>query len=392
MSLLNISKCNKCGETKPQENMKTKKLCKECHNTESRERYKFKQKIILDTVSKGETIEIKCAKCKNVKSSTEFSINFRNCKDCESILNKEYRIKNEDRIIQKKEELYNLEKRACSHCKIEKTKEEFGKKSIFCKECTSFFNKKKYQNNREKYIEQERKRRQYLKDNNIVPTITEKTCSKCKVIKLVKEFGLSTRGYNPSCNECRKIESKEYRDSKREEIKIRARNSYKEKGRTLNSIVVKLRKNVLRTLSVNPLESSTKKAKELLGIDMFIFQEWLKFNCERDNLDYNSRSNSWHIDHVIPCNLFKLTTEQDEDIKPCFHWTNMVPLEAKKNISKQDKIVLSQTELVKSRLKEFLNIKNLDVKENMKYWNSIYNEKINNVSKLKILQVHTGSQ
>lgn len=45
----------------------------------------------------------------------------------------------------------------------------------------------------------------------------------------------------------------------------------------------------------------------------------------------------WHIDHIIPCAKFDLTKEEEQKI--CFHYTNLQPLWAKDNCSKQDRLI-----------------------------------------------------
>ena len=45
----------------------------------------------------------------------------------------------------------------------------------------------------------------------------------------------------------------------------------------------------------------------------------------------------WHIDHKIPCKYFQLTKE--EEIRKCFHYTNLQPLWAKDNLSKGCKLI-----------------------------------------------------
>jgi len=44
---------------------------------------------------------------------------------------------------------------------------------------------------------------------------------------------------------------------------------------------------------------------------------------------------SWHVDHIRSCCSFDLT--QEEEQKKCFHYTNLQPLWARDNLSKEGK-------------------------------------------------------
>jgi len=58
----------------------------------------------------------------------------------------------------------------------------------------------------------------------------------------------------------------------------------------------------------------------------------------------NWSKNGWHIYHIKPCYLFNLT--KDEEIKECFHYTNLQPLWAKDNLSHtQHSDILKKIEL-----------------------------------------------
>jgi 5-methylcytosine-specific restriction endonuclease McrA len=59
-------------------------------------------------------------------------------------------------------------------------------------------------------------------------------------------------------------------------------------------------------------------------------------------MNFENYGSHWHIDHVIPCSLFDLTSE--DEIKNCFRWTNLQPLEAKINIIKNNNI--NQVEVI----------------------------------------------
>lgn len=52
----------------------------------------------------------------------------------------------------------------------------------------------------------------------------------------------------------------------------------------------------------------------------------------------------WHVDHIIPISSFDLT--DPEQCKQANHWTNLQPLEAKRNIAKSNKIVAPQMNLM----------------------------------------------
>ena len=54
-------------------------------------------------------------------------------------------------------------------------------------------------------------------------------------------------------------------------------------------------------------------------------------------MSFENYGKLWHIDHVIPCSFFKLDNLNEQ--KKCFHWSNLRPLYAKKNLEKSNKII-----------------------------------------------------
>lgn len=68
-------------------------------------------------------------------------------------------------------------------------------------------------------------------------------------------------------------------------------------------------------------------------------KEWLKF-CFNENMTMENHGDYWHMDHVIPINTFDLTDE--EQVKICFNWRNIMPLKGSDNMSKHDSIDVKQ--------------------------------------------------
>jgi hypothetical protein len=80
--------------------------------------------------------------------------------------------------------------------------------------------------------------------------------------------------------------------------------------------------------------AKSAKTEELLGCsyEKFLKHLELKFDSEMNWDNYGE----WHIDHIIPCAIFKL--EDAEEQKICFHYTNLQPLWGDENMSKNDSV------------------------------------------------------
>lgn len=80
-------------------------------------------------------------------------------------------------------------------------------------------------------------------------------------------------------------------------------------------------------------EKKKKHTIEYLGCTL----EELRVYLERQFTDVISWENqgAWHLDHRRPCSSFDFNSE--EEIHKCFHYTNLQPLWASENLSKNDK-------------------------------------------------------
>lgn len=79
------------------------------------------------------------------------------------------------------------------------------------------------------------------------------------------------------------------------------------------------------------------KTLDLLGCSMDFFFTHIQSQFQPGMSWDNYGSKTWHIDHIIPCIAFNL--EQEDQQKKCFHFTNLRPLWASENHSKQDRLL-----------------------------------------------------
>jgi hypothetical protein len=75
------------------------------------------------------------------------------------------------------------------------------------------------------------------------------------------------------------------------------------------------------------------KTMDLLGCDFEKFKEYMESKF-KDGMAWDNYG-EWHIDHIKPCSLFNFL--RDNDIKECFHYTNLQPLWAEENLKKHTK-------------------------------------------------------
>lgn len=84
------------------------------------------------------------------------------------------------------------------------------------------------------------------------------------------------------------------------------------------------------------------KTKELVGCSLLQLRKHLELKFKR-GMSWDNYGTYWHVDHIIPCSLFD--HNDPKQVRQCWHWTNLQPLEAKKNIAKSNKITDPQMHL-----------------------------------------------
>jgi len=178
------------------------------------------------------------------------------------------------------------------------------------------------------------------KTENLFKT-KRKVCKACKALYDVKYREINKERiqkyseiYNKQTKETKRLYDIEYRRKNLKKLNKQRLEKYH------TDINFKIRHN-LRTRLNNALRAQkTKKSKSslaFLGCSIEQVRKHLESQFQEGMTWENHATDGWHIDHIIPCVSFDLTKE--EEIRKCFHYTNLKPLWAEENLSKRDKII-----------------------------------------------------
>lgn len=193
-------------------------------------------------------------------------------------------------------------KKACSKCGREKFLEEFYLRSANrggvdseCKACKMLHTRRRRQTNPEKCAAATRRWRQANPE----------------------KFALTKRRWNLAHRE------------KNAATKLRWKNSKYSSDLNFRLLVL------CRSRILSALKSQHKSARtiELIGCSIESLKLWLSSNF-KSGMSWENYGD-WHIDHIRPCASFDLTNPDQQ--KECFHYTNLQPLWAEKNLQKGSK-------------------------------------------------------
>jgi len=90
-------------------------------------------------------------------------------------------------------------------------------------------------------------------------------------------------------------------------------------------------------------KSKSESVLKLIGCSVEDFWIYLesKFETGMTRQNYGT---VWHVDHIIPCAIFDLTKPEHQ--RRCFHFSNLQPLFAKDNLTKNSKVITNQFNLL----------------------------------------------
>lgn len=185
--------------------------------------------------------------------------------------------------------------------------------------------------------------------------MTSKVCTKCKIHKEAACFSLSKT--STWCKSCVNQYAKAYREKNKNIIQVKQQTWYNQAGQEWKKAYDNNRlsyvrerdkqryntdaefrlKKILRTRLYKTIKGN-KTSKHLLsalGIPLLDFRKWIEFQFD-DSMCWDNYGTYWEIDHVLPCDSFDLTKE--EEVSICFCWKNMRPLLKIDNSKKSNKI------------------------------------------------------
>uniref|UniRef100_A0A6C0IRB1 Uncharacterized protein n=1 Tax=viral metagenome TaxID=1070528 RepID=A0A6C0IRB1_9ZZZZ len=230
----------------------------------------------------------------------------------------------------------NVASKLCKICIIYKDIERFHKNTLTCKDCHNLKRREKYNNNeehRKKLIEiasifKHNKviiRQQIKQEEQEKIGIENKICKYCEEIKPKTRF----RHNRLKCKDCE-------RDDPNEKFK-----------------------RYVRTRIYNCLryKNKSKHSIEYLGCTSQEYFNWMLTYDPIYNLD--NYGPEWHIDHVIPLSTFNLENLEEQLI--AFNWRNTMPLSAKSNMSKNNRINKAQVITHFTKLTQYHNENNIEL-------------------------------
>lgn len=111
------------------------------------------------------------------------------------------------------------------------------------------------------------------------------------------------------------------------------------RGLAENKLAHNLRNRVSRFIRKKAGRASTE---ELLGCSFPEFKRFLERQF-RSGMAWSNYGDHWHVDHIVPVAAFDLS--DPDQLRRCFHFSNLRPLRARENLRKSKRITYPQLPL-----------------------------------------------
>jgi hypothetical protein len=226
-----------------------------------------------------------------------------------------------------------METKICPTCKVEKNVEGYNKNksrkdglSRECRECCHINHDKHY------YSKKSPRLNENLKEGY-------KICTNCKEELPIKYFNIQKGGrfgVSGECKTCLKERNFIWRENGGKEWE---NNWAKNKKQTDPQFKLKT---LLRGRLLDALKRHTKGGKVnkthsaiiLIGCTIDEYKIYLEKQFKPD-MNWGNHGKIWEIDHILPCDSFDLTKEEEQH--GCFNYKNTQPLYKSENRSKGNK-------------------------------------------------------
>ena len=125
-------------------------------------------------------------------------------------------------------------------------------------------------------------------------------------------------------------------------------------------------------------QSSGDSIRNYLGIEVGGLREWLE-EMFIDGMTWENYGKVWVVDHIVPLRMFDVFDE--EELKICWHYKNLMPLLKEDNLKKEGNVHFSYNLLLSLKDRDFFYAKLFDrIKGEFDWMNNyigVYNKKWN---------------
>ena len=201
--------------------------------------------------------------------------------------------------------------------------------------------------------------------------------SKAKVAKEKENRVLTSRQKSDSeryelNKELRRQQCKEYYKKNREKIKQQRAQFHIENSENRKEQQKKRRENPDFRMESTLRRRARRcfiygpRSKEILGCTIHFLKLWFKYLFTKIDpyMTLENHGSYWEIDHVKPVSSFDL--KNDDDVKVCFNWRNISPLEKSMNRAKSKNILEEVIQEHNQRVDDFIELcKNNNISEDL---------------------------
>lgn len=299
---------------------KGKQLCQPCRLAKRRARRCSKghwhARDNFKRDDRGNVIEKLCTACQSWKPSGEFrprkdtaSGLFSFCKECEAARQSAYR----RRFLAQAKEARPTKLKSCAACGRKFTPK--GSQRYCSDDCSR---SAALQSMRAKF--------------GTIHVITHATCRTCQQSKPLADFykpGMHIPKIRPwACAECQSTKKNRLQKKYRKEPKNKPRHRLSKRFReTMGKVKA----------------GGSHHLRDFIGCSTAFLRKHLESQFKR-GMTWSNYGTKWHVDHILPVSSFD---HSDKDqVRKCWHFSNLRPLWADANIAKSNQIITCQPELL----------------------------------------------